>query len=116
MEGWGVTRSCGSIPARSVRLLADGTFVLVQRRHFANLPAQNMLAEVVSQRLDLVRRVCVRRHAEHCFRMCTLLAKCSLRGGGEGERTLVELFERESLGFGHEEECKEESDDTEEHV
>ena len=74
---------------RRVRLLADRALVLVQRREGLDLHAEDMLFDVVRERLELVRRVAARGHREH----------------------LVELLERERLRLGDEQQDEDEPDD-----
>ena len=69
-------------------LRADRAFVLVERREVAHVHAEDMLLDVVWQRLDLVRRMFGCRYGEH----------------------LVELFEREGFRLGDEEQDGEEPD------
>ena len=73
---------------RIVPLLAVGLLVLVQRRERLDAHAEEVALDVARERLELVRRVHVRWHAED----------------------LVELFERERLRLGHEEERHHESE------
>ena len=72
--------SCSTEATRSIRLVANRTLVLVQRRHVSDLLAEDILADVVSKCLDLVRGMRVRRDAEH----------------------LVEFLERERFRLGDE--------------
>ena len=73
---------------RSIRLLSDPALVLVQRRKRVDLHSEEVLLDVVWQRLDLVRRMFGCRYGEH----------------------LVELFEREGFRLGDEEQDGEEPD------
>ena len=75
--------------ARRVVALALGRLVLVQRRERLDAHAEDVALDVARERLELVRGV----HA-----------------GGHGE-DLVELFERERLGLGDEEQDEDEADD-----
>ena len=67
-------------------LRADRAFVLVERREVAHVHAEDVLLDVVWQRLDLVRCMFGCRYGEH----------------------LVELFEREGFRLGDEEQDGEE--------
>lgn len=67
-------------------LRADRTFVFVERREVAHVHAEDVLLDVVRERLDLVRRVLSCRHGEY----------------------LVEFFERERFRLGDEQQDGEE--------
>ena len=74
--------------AGRVRLLAGG-LVVVQRRERLDAHAEDVALDVARERLELVRCVHVRRHAED----------------------LVELLERERLRLGDEQQDEDEPDD-----
>lgn len=57
--------SCVTSSARSVGLLPDSSFVFVQWRQLADVHTEDMLLDVVRERLDLVGRMDVRRNGEH---------------------------------------------------
>jgi len=62
-------------------LLPDDSLVLIEWRHRVNLHAEDVLLDVMWQRLDLIRRMRVRRH----------------------RKDLVQLLKRERFRFGDKE-------------
>lgn len=76
------------LPWLPIRLQRE-FLMLIQWLHVLDLHSEDILLDVSRERLDLVRRVCVRRDGEH----------------------LVEFFEGERFGFGDEEENENEAHD-----
>lgn len=77
--------------AGRVGFLANGALVLVQRRQGVDFHPEDILFDVVWERLHLIRRMYVCRHAEHCFAKRGQRIICeSLHAA----LTLIELFER----------------------
>jgi hypothetical protein len=54
--------SCMACAAGGIVFFTDETLVFVEWRHRVDLHAEDELLDVVRQRLDLIRRMCVRRY------------------------------------------------------
>jgi hypothetical protein len=59
--------SCVACAAGGIVLFPDGTLVFVKWRHRVNLHAEDVFLDVVRQRLDLICRMCLRRHRKDCM-------------------------------------------------
>lgn len=84
-----IVYSCVACAAGGIVLFPDGAVVFVKWRYRVDLHAEDVFLDVVRQRLDLICRMCGRRH----------------------RKDRIQLLKRERLGFGDKEQDGNESDD-----